>query len=75
MDETIPIEVKREIVARLVAVWHNTAYEAGVIFKIAKRVDDKDMMAVARANIEKAEKMRAGLEEELKALLNGEVTP
>ena len=74
MDEQVPIEVKRAILENSRAVWRNTAYEATVAFRIAKRIDDAGLMASAQASIARAEKMIAGYDAELEALLNGQVT-
>lgn len=65
-DGEIALEVKRVLIEQQrIVQWRNTVYLSTIDLKVARRYEDADLIAAAKASIAKAEKMIAGYEQEL----------
>ncbi|OGR96310.1 MAG: hypothetical protein A2V88_05015 [Elusimicrobia bacterium RBG_16_66_12] len=72
MDQDIALDIKRAIIAERLRLWRNTAYQAAIDLKVARRCDDADLAADAKNVIARAEKLIAAYQQELQALLDSQ---
>ena len=68
MDQDITPDIQRDIIARRIALWRNTLFEATIDLRVANRFQDEELINIAKANITRAEHMIAGYQQELDAL-------
>lgn len=50
----IPDEIARGILANKIGMWQNTLYDAGIDFKVAEKIGDERLAAIAKERITKA---------------------